>query len=748
LPSFKLLFAAVTLCLLAAFNALPQSTPPTTPNIHLYLPGHGSFNWDTWYNANWNLLDTTINGLMSNPALPYVTPEQYNAVGNGNTFYDGVIGSSSEISTNTAASSTTPNAPAITTTTNNAMVVSIFQTNATWSSAPATGTQRIIETYTSGEYAMTANDQTVATAGSVAAVTGTLSSASAWNTATIALKPVSGQTISFVDATGTKQSSGGTITVSEPSGVQSGDLMLACVSYYVYNLTSPGPVTYFFTATPSGWGHNPFLVQSDAGGGSGGDVMACFSHVATNSEPSTYSWSQSNTNDGMTAIILDYRNVLTFDGFSNVLTSPTAGFTSGSVGNPICLATQNSSVLTGQVCGTISAYTSATQVTLSVYAGFGSSTQFSYGSDDTSHFQTAISAGCAKGCIFAMSPKRYVLTGSLTLPKEIPIHMIGAGPGAPATGNSINDSNRSNLSVGTQLLWLTQSLTSPAISVTGTLHNASTTVADVLEGFAMWGGTGFQRDGGSLNAVDGIDILNWQQATLREVFVFNFSGNGLYMDALSGGTYTDWLENIQVKEGFFSYNYGAGIKVAGLSGVNNIETVKIDSNVIEMNGGPGVLVAGSTVQGFTFTNNTIQWNNHIFPFYVGGGSNGSAELTVSGTIQGGCVIEGNYFEADNFTGNASASTMPFNQTTGLLACTRTLPLNFYLSGNWTPLSFTTSQLPSCGATNQQTAHAAANISDATGCTNGTSLTGGGSTNCVVTCKTSTNTWTETGTGWY
>ncbi|MBV9761701.1 MAG: hypothetical protein JO340_14160 [Acidobacteriaceae bacterium] len=70
-----------------------------------------------------------------------------------------------------------------------------------------------------------------------------------------------------------------------------------------------GPTTYYFTGTPAGWGHNPFLVQSDAGGGPGGDVMACFSHVATSSEPSTYAWSQSNTNDGMTAIILDYRNV-------------------------------------------------------------------------------------------------------------------------------------------------------------------------------------------------------------------------------------------------------------------------------------------------------------------------------------------------------------------------------------------------------------------------------------------------------
>ena len=672
-----------------------------------------------------------------------MTPEQFGATGNGNTYFDGSIGTT--ITASATATSTTASAPSITTQSANDVVVSVWLTNATWSSAPATGNQRVQRTYVSGEYAIQANDQTVATAGSGSASSGTLSSSSSWDAATIPLKPVSGQTISFVAASSAQQASGGTITVSAPSGVQSGDMMLACLSYYVYNLTSVGPTTYFFTATPTGWGHNPFLVQSDAGSGSGGDVLACFSHVATSSEPGSYSWSQSNSNDGMTVIMLDYRNVLTFDGWSNTLTSNAAGFTSSAVGDPICVATESASSLAGQVCGTITTYTSATQVTLSVYAGFGSSAQFSYGKDDTTAFTSAISTGCASGCRLMLGAIRYVLTGSLTLPKEIPIQISGAGPGAPATGNSINDNNRSNLSVGTQLLWLTQSLSSAAISITGTLHNASTTTEDTLSGFTMWGGTGFQRDGGS---ADGIDIFNWQECNIEKVFVFNFAGNGLYMDALSGGTYTDWLENIQVLQGFFSYNFGAGIKVAGLSGVNNIETIKLDSNVIEMNAGPGVLVAGNTVQGFTMVNNTIQWNNHIFPYVAGGGNTGAAEFTVSGVIQGGCVVEGNYFEADNFPGNASGSTMPFNQATGLLACTRTLPNNFYLSGNWTPLSFTASQLPSCSATSQQTNHATANVSDATACTNGTSLTGGGSNNCIVVCKGSSSTWMETGSGWY
>lgn len=36
---------------------IAQNPPPVTPGIGLYIPDHGSLNWDTWYNLNWNLLD-------------------------------------------------------------------------------------------------------------------------------------------------------------------------------------------------------------------------------------------------------------------------------------------------------------------------------------------------------------------------------------------------------------------------------------------------------------------------------------------------------------------------------------------------------------------------------------------------------------------------------------------------------------------------------------------------------------------
>lgn len=87
MPSFQRFFVVSLLALFATFHA-PAQNPPTTPNIGLYIPGHGSLNWDTWYNDNWSTLDTAIGNLRTS-AAPIVTPESYGALGNANTFYDG-----------------------------------------------------------------------------------------------------------------------------------------------------------------------------------------------------------------------------------------------------------------------------------------------------------------------------------------------------------------------------------------------------------------------------------------------------------------------------------------------------------------------------------------------------------------------------------------------------------------------------------------------------------------------------------
>lgn len=48
-------------------------TPPVTPNVGLYLPAHGSYGWDTYYNSNWSLVDGLLSGLSSS-TLKYVPP--------------------------------------------------------------------------------------------------------------------------------------------------------------------------------------------------------------------------------------------------------------------------------------------------------------------------------------------------------------------------------------------------------------------------------------------------------------------------------------------------------------------------------------------------------------------------------------------------------------------------------------------------------------------------------------------------
>ena len=166
-------------------------------------------------------------------------------------------------------------------------------------------------------------------------------------------------------------------------------MLLACLAYYPY---TTGVTDYFFSAYPSQFGHTAFFVALDTVG----DGMTCQPHWATSSEPASYAWTQ-NATSGLTGIILAYRNVQSVDGYSNSLSSASAGFTSNDVGKLICLATQSTSLTLGQVCGNISSYISATQVGLNVYAGFGSSTQFSYGTDSYGAFNSAalfLSVGC------------------------------------------------------------------------------------------------------------------------------------------------------------------------------------------------------------------------------------------------------------------------------------------------------------------------------------------------------------------
>jgi hypothetical protein len=367
----------------------------------------------------------------------------------------------------------------------------------------------------------------------------------------------------------------------------------------------------------------------------------------------------------------------------------------------------------------------------------GGNLQFAYGTDDSAAFTTMLSsAPCStKGCKIELGAKHYILTEGLTLPANIPISLVGVGPSAANTPNTfINGNVLVNANNGSQLHYLTQTLTGPAVSISGSLHVTSTAAADKLSNFSIIGGVGTAFDGGGQ---DGIDVLNWQNAVVENVFVFNFVRYGGYVDALSAKDYRDFSENVLFKNFYAAYNGGGGLKVGSTRAVYNIENTQCVYCIIEGNGGPGVILAGDNIQGFRLSDSTVQWNNVIAP---------NAEVFTTGTVVGG-VVSSNYFEADGNIGSQSNGI--FNNEAGMLGLHVTGDNYYTPQSAFSPLTFSATgiALPSCNLNSSVTAHATATVSDAGSCSLGTNYTGGGSTVCNVTCA-SGNVWVATGTARY
>lgn len=657
----------------------------------------------------------TINGVPVRMSVPFgsvvgapaIAPESFGALGNGQTHFDGVITGTQSFATAVATGSTTVTAPAITTITNNDIVLNIFDVdNKAWGTAPSAGTNRLAQTGSTGEYALTVQEQTKATAGTVASSSGTVASTD-WVAATVMIRP-GASSISFVAITSAQQSSGATISASIPTGTANGDFLIACVAVF---RGSGNALTGFPTSFPSS--SQLFVANNTTP-----SYLYCFTHIAA-SESGSYTWTQSNSSDGMAAFVINYRNVAALDGVT--LTSASSSFTSAMTGDPICIAGFVTS--TSQTCTTIAAVNSSTSISLPVQSGSAaSSLEFRFGSDDTMAFQNTISS-CTAGCSISLANKQYVLTKSLSLPVNIAVSITGGGPGVANTGNSfINSNTHPNSSAGTQLVWLTTGLTGAALQLAGTSHATSFVATDILEGFAIVGGAGYNRDGGG---ADGIDIINWQGAILNAIYEMNFKGKGLYIDSLSSNGY-DYVEAVQVQNCLLSYNGSTGVTI-GTTGTW-IEAIKLDGNIIETNGAEGVTIAGGLA--ITLLNNTIQWNNF-------NGSN--PEVKVSGGVGNGMVIQGNYIETDTI--NGSQSSGPISNTTVLIGSSDLSMNYFFPTSTFSPQSFITSALPAASGLT----HMHVNVSDATACTNGTTLAGGSSTHCVV-YSNGTN-WIESGAGW-
>jgi hypothetical protein len=320
-------------------------------------------------------------------------------------------------------------------------------------------------------------------------------------------------------------------------------------------------------------------------------------------------------------------------------------FAAGDVGKLICVDGAGASGV--DACGTISSFTDNSHVVLSFNNTSGaaiSGKEYRYASDDTTAIDNAIAALPKGGTVFFPSGL-YGVNGSLTtLPANVPFEIVGSGSGATNTENSfINGNTPPNASNGTALLFLTKALAGAAIKVSGSIGITSSTAFDRIAHIALLAGAGRHFDGGGSDA---IDILNWQGAELEDVLVFNFAGNGVYLDGLAASSYKDYLESIKLYRVFAEWNGGAGVKVGSTLAVNDIETINIDSSILENNSGPGVLVAGANVQGFSLTNNTIQWNNV-------GAANPEVDISGMSGMAGGCSISGNYIEADTTAGSQS-----------------------------------------------------------------------------------------------
>lgn len=705
-------------------SAMTSAAPAQAADaVHVARAG-GDFRLSVADYAKYIIGSTT--GVVMPTSIVY--PETYGAQGNGKTVFDGAFTAAGSTVAFTSATSTAPSTPTVTTVAANDTQVSIFLTSTGWTTTPSVGTTRSNITFTSSSYGLFISDQVKATAGTTTAVSGTLASNNNWQTGTIALIP-SGGTTTFVASSVASSTSTNSLTLTKPTGTTTGDYMLMCMGY----LDDTTPVL----KVPAGFNMISGGYQSQAN-------LVCYGKIAGASEPSSYAFSYAPyQNAGAAASMLTYRNTSGPDAPTTTLTSATAAFTSGAVGNLLCVAgISGSGSFTGQQCGTILTFSSSTAVNVSfpVYRTF-SAKQFSFGTNDDTAFSTMLSsAPCSTtGCTVQLGAKHYELTAPISLVPNVPVNIVGVSPSVPNTANTlINGNTAVNANNGTQLQFMTQTMTQAGLSVKGVVNTTSTAVNDTMSHFALIGGAGNAADGGG---ADGLDVLNWQGAVIDTVFVYNFAGYGAYVDALTASSFKDYSENILFKNVNLGFNGLGGFKLGSGLAVPNLENTQFNWGIIEGNNGPAVTLAGANIQGFQMVGNTIQWNNLSTP---------NPEILVTGSVIGG-TVENNYFEADTLLTSRStyvAASGPFTFSGGMIGLK--FKNNYYQpTSAYIPLVFSAAgtALPTCTGSAVGSAFKTATVTDSLACTIGTTYVSGGTTRCDVTCTTS-STWVETGTATY
>jgi hypothetical protein len=218
--------------------------------------------------------------------------------------YRGVAPGVEDGSCTNSGSSTAPSWCSFTTTYSNDMYVGFIATENTNLILPSDLTGLVLDQYLNGAYfGVAAADKSLGAAGTVPADVGSMNSGG-WATVAIALKPLNSGSTPNPTATATPtpsaitfigSSSTTSTTMTVPSGVQSGDLLLAFYSYW----------TYATANAPSGWQ----MLQSSTSTGSG--VETVWYRFATSSDTpgTTYGWSFSGDTPYEAGGMLDYRGV-------------------------------------------------------------------------------------------------------------------------------------------------------------------------------------------------------------------------------------------------------------------------------------------------------------------------------------------------------------------------------------------------------------------------------------------------------
>jgi len=433
------------------------------------------------------------------------TPQANGALCNGQNIENAaMLGAASSVSSywgtpgTSFPTSTTVTAPAVTTTVNDALVITtMFASGTATFTPPGTPTQRVSGASTATVYGVWMGDQQKATAGTVAAQTGTESVAENTAAATLVFNDDATHSFTFKGTVSTCQVSSGTCTLNVPSGTSNGDLLVACMvlfdpptfkspvgtlasnwnlinfgdllagsasPYCFFRIAASEPASYTNTNGGSGW-------MADYGAGiaipaantltantipnwaattaytfgqmvidnNGNTERAIIAGTSGGSQPT---WGSSSVINTQTT---DSTVHWTLFALGSYWASENPNFnTTATVGMPICVARVGATNIVTQIknnavpvhkCGTIASIVNNNTITTSFNASaFPTMAEARWGTDDHAALQTWLNSLLPAGKALTLPAGACVTTTSLNIPTGQALVINGAGDGHDVDG--------------------------------------------------------------------------------------------------------------------------------------------------------------------------------------------------------------------------------------------------------------------------------------------------------------------------